>query len=96
MKIRLMGPPDIVRAWSKTLESSFDASVAEYPCRGNSGDIRAYIDIDDRKAAIFAAAEQVDPSHAYRGQAGARARWEAYYKEHPEKRKANRAKGAKA
>lgn len=51
MKIRLMGPPDIVRAWSKALESSFDAQHSEYPCR-KSTDIRAYLDIDDRKAAI--------------------------------------------
>jgi hypothetical protein len=53
MKIRLMGPPDLVRAWSRAMESSFGASCAEYPCRGGSTDLRAYIDIDDRKAAFM-------------------------------------------
>jgi hypothetical protein len=52
VKIRLMGSPDLVRAWSREIERAFAASCAEYPCRG-SADLRAYCDIDDRKAADF-------------------------------------------
>ncbi|MFC4161961.1 hypothetical protein [Chitinimonas lacunae] len=53
MKIRLMGPPDIVRAWRAMLEQEYGIVGAEYPNRG-SNDVRAYFDLDDRVAASIA------------------------------------------
>ena len=55
MKIRLMGPPDIVRAWAALIEEQFGVSGSEYPNRGRGTDIRYYADIDDRKAAELGA-----------------------------------------
>ena len=54
MKIRLMGSPDLVRAWGAPIAATVEASYAEYPCRGGSHEIRAYCDFDDRAAAAFA------------------------------------------
>lgn len=52
MKIRLMGPADIVRAWAKELEKSYGIQCAEYPARGGS-EVRVYADLDDRLAAAI-------------------------------------------
>ena len=101
MKIRLSGRADTVRAWARVLESSFNAQVKEHQAGNRMVEI---IHISDHLAAIFAAPDapppldeaKANPSAVYRGQAGARARWEAYYEQHPDKRKANRAKGANA
>ena len=64
MKIRLMGSPDLVSAWSVALERAFGARCAEYPCRGRN-EIRAYVDIDDRIAAAvsFQSAEQAQKGY---------------------------------
>ena len=51
MKIRLMGPPDIVRGWGKMIEAQFGVTGDEYATRGRGNAIRYYIDIDDRMAA---------------------------------------------
>ena len=50
MKIRLMGAPDLVRAWKAALEKSYGIHGAEYPARYGT-DIRVYFDLDDRVAA---------------------------------------------
>ena len=51
MKMRLMGPPDIVRGWGQMIEAQFGVTGDEYPTRGKGTAIRYYIDIDDRLAA---------------------------------------------
>ena len=51
MKIRLMGPPDIVRGWGQMIEAQFGVTGDEYPTRGKGNASRYYIDIDDRMAA---------------------------------------------
>ena len=50
MNIRLMGSPDLVRAWASTLENHFGVKGGEYPTRGGGTDIRWYVDLDDRLA----------------------------------------------
>lgn len=65
MKIRLMGSPDLVRAWSSALENAFGIKSAEYPCRG-SNDIRAYVDLDDRIAAAVAFQSATQAKDGYR------------------------------
>jgi hypothetical protein len=50
MKIRLMGSPDLVRAWKAALEQSFGIHGAEYPSRRGGTDLRVYFDLDDRVA----------------------------------------------
>jgi len=50
MKIRLMGPGDLVRAWAAELEREYSMHPSFYPMRGGDG-LRAYLDMDDRKAA---------------------------------------------
>lgn len=62
MKIRLMGSADLVRAWSKELESSYGIKGAEYPSRYGGNEIRAYFDLDDRQAAAIVGLP--DPSAA--------------------------------
>ena len=57
MKIRLVGPPDIVRTWATMIEEQFGCSGDEYPTRGRGTDIRYYVDIGDRKAAAVGAWE---------------------------------------
>lgn len=49
MKIRIMGSADLVQAWKTALEAEYGIVGANYPSRG--GEMRAYFDIDDRKAA---------------------------------------------
>ena len=50
MKLRPMGPPDIVRGWASLLEEAFQSTGREYPTRGGGADIRYYLDVDDRRA----------------------------------------------
>ena len=50
MKIRLMGPTDLVRAWARELERAYDLTASEYPSRSES-ETRVYFDLDDRLAA---------------------------------------------
>ena len=50
MKLRPMGPPDIVRGWAVQLEEAFHSTAREYPTRGGGADIRYYLDVDDRRA----------------------------------------------
>ena len=50
MKLRLMGPPDIVRGWAVQLEEAFQSTGREYPTRVGGTDIRYYLDVDDRRA----------------------------------------------
>jgi len=50
MKIRLMGSPDLVRAWKSAIETSYGIHGQEYPSRRGS-DLRVYFDLDDRLAA---------------------------------------------
>ena len=50
MKLRIMGSPDLVRAWAAQFETHFGTRGREYPNR-NSTDIRYYLDLDDRVAA---------------------------------------------
>ena len=67
MKLRIMGSPDLVRAWAAQFESHFGIRGHEYPNR-NSADIRYYLDLDDRVAAgvmRFVAAE-LNPGHPER------------------------------
>jgi len=49
MKIRLIGSPDLIRAWAAELKKAYGVTGREYPCRGSS-DVRLYIDLDDRQA----------------------------------------------
>lgn len=49
MKIRLMGAPDLVRAWKAAMEQSYGIVGAEYPSRYGT-DVRVYFDLDDRVA----------------------------------------------
>lgn len=51
MNIRIMGSPDLVKAWKAALESEYGISGAVYPNRGRGGDVRAYFNLDDRLAA---------------------------------------------
>jgi hypothetical protein len=50
VKIRLMGPEDVVRAWAARLGQHLGAAGDFYPMRGGWG-LRWYVDIDDRVAA---------------------------------------------
>ena len=50
MKLRIMGSPDIVRAWAAQFETHFGTRGREYPNR-NRTDVRYYLDLDDRVAA---------------------------------------------
>ena len=50
MKLRIMGTPDLVRAWAAQFETHLGIRGREYPNR-NSADIRYYLDLDDRVAA---------------------------------------------
>ena len=50
MKLRIMGSPDLERAWAAQLETHFGIRGRVYPNR-NSADIRYYLDLDDRVAA---------------------------------------------
>lgn len=65
MKIRLMGSPDLVRAWSAAIEKAFGIKCAEYTCRGST-DLRAYADLDDRIAAAVAFQSAEQAQHGYR------------------------------
>lgn len=66
MKIRLMGTADLVRAWAKMLENAYGLHANEYPCRG-SGEIRVYLDLDDRLAAEIANLSATRPPGATAG-----------------------------
>ena len=59
MKLRLMGPPDIVRKWAERLRTH-GITGREYPCR-DSTDIRYYADIDDRAAAAIGDLDGITP-----------------------------------
>ena len=50
MKVRIMGSPDLVRAWAAQFETHFGTRGREYPNR-NGTDVRYYLDLDDRVAA---------------------------------------------
>ena len=50
MKVRISGPPDLVRAWAAQFETHLGIKGREYPNR-NSADIRYFLDLDDRVAA---------------------------------------------
>lgn len=50
MKIRLSGADDLVRAWAAELEREYAVRASIYPSRRGTGELRAYIDIDDRVA----------------------------------------------
>lgn len=51
MKIRLVGSPDLVRAWNAHFGRLLGVSGPEYSSRYGKAEIRVYIDIDDRLAA---------------------------------------------
>lgn len=51
MKIRLLGPKDIVEAWARELEKSYGIVCQAYPSRGGANEARIYADLDDRVAA---------------------------------------------
>lgn len=57
MKIRLMGSPDLVRAWSAKLERAYGLKASIYPSRRGGNEIRAYFDLDDRQAASIVGQE---------------------------------------
>lgn len=57
MKIRLMGSPDLVRAWSAELERVYGLKASIYPSRRGGNEIRAYFDLDDRQAASIVGQE---------------------------------------
>lgn len=61
MKIRLMGSPDLVRAWKAAMEQSYGIHGAEYPSR-HGNDLRVYFDLDDRVAAKAIASFQSAPA----------------------------------
>jgi len=50
MRIRLMGAPDLVKAWARHLEDQYGVSGRTYPSR-RGPDLRWYGDLDDRRAA---------------------------------------------
>jgi len=50
MKLRLMGSPDLVRAWKQMFEHEWGITGAEYPSRRGGNELRVYFDIDDRFA----------------------------------------------
>lgn len=52
MKIRLMGSPDLIRAWGEELQRAYGVTGRVYPCRGGN-DVRLYVDLDDRQAAAL-------------------------------------------
>ena len=54
MKLRLIGPPDIVRGWARRLRDEFGIEGREYASRRNPAEIRYYADLDDRLAAEVA------------------------------------------
>jgi len=57
VKIRLLGAPDLVRAWAKELERSYGVVGKEYPSRYGS-DLRYYCDLDDRLAERVVSADK--------------------------------------
>ena len=57
MKIRLMGSPDLVRAWSNELERAYGITASIYPSRRGGNEVRAYFDLDDRQAASIVGQE---------------------------------------
>lgn len=59
MKIRLMGSPDLIRAWGAELHRAYGVAGREYPCRG-SHEIRLYLDLDDREAAKIVGLSNTD------------------------------------
>lgn len=59
MKLRLMGPPDIVRKWADRL-ALHGITGREYPNRGST-DVRWYCDIDDRTAAMMGDLDGIFP-----------------------------------
>ena len=65
MKLRLMGPPDIVRGWASLLEEAFQSTGREYPTRDGGADIRYYLDLDDLVAAgvMRLVGPELNPGH---------------------------------
>lgn len=53
MKLRLLGPPDIVELWAARF-AALGIGGRTYPSRYNDGQLRWYGEIDDRVAATIA------------------------------------------
>ena len=61
MKIRLMGSPDIVRAWADQFQREFGIVGQEYGSRRGGNEVRYYLDIDDRLAARVGQVDASEP-----------------------------------
>lgn len=64
MKIRLIGSSDIVRAWGQELERTYGIKGKEYPSRYSEAEVRLYVDLDDRQAALIVGLGNSTPANS--------------------------------